>query len=61
MVTTKMDGRDELKYLSYEEVRQVKVRKKLLEMLSDSEEDAEQGRTVPAMDTFNELRALLQE
>lgn len=56
-----MDGRDELKYVSYEEVWQVKVRKELLELLSDSEEDAEQGRTVPAMDTFNELRALLQE
>lgn len=56
-----VDGRDETKYVSYEEYRQVKAREELLGLLSASEEDAEQGRTVLAMDTFNELRALLQE
>ena len=47
--------------MSYEEYKNIKSRIELLEILTEAEDDFKNGRLAPIGDTFDELRALLQE
>ena len=47
--------------LSYEEYKNMKSRIELLEILAEAEDDVKNGRVEPISETFNDLRAMLQE
>lgn len=56
-----VNGRGDTVSMSYEEYKNIKSRIELLEILTEAEDDLKNGRLAPIGDTFNELRALLQE
>ena len=56
-----VNGRGDTVSLSYEEYKSMKSRIELLELLAEAEDDAKNGRVAPISDTFNDLRAMLQE
>ena len=56
-----VNGRGDTVSLSYEEYKNMKARIELLEILAEAEEDGRNGRVAPISDTFNDLRAVLQE
>ena len=47
--------------LSYEEYKNMKSRIELLEILTEVEDDVKNGRVAPISETFDDLRAMLQE
>ncbi len=55
-----VNGRGDTVLLDYEEYKRMKARIELLELLADSDEDVQQGRTAPIQDTFNDLRQILK-
>ena len=56
-----VNGRGDTVSLSYEEYKNMKSRIDLLEILVEAEDDAKNGRIAPISDTFNDLRAMLEE
>ena len=56
-----VNGRGDTVSMSYEEYKNIKSRIELLEILTEAEDDLKNGRLAPIGDTFDELRALLQE
>ena len=56
-----VNGRGDTVSMSYEEYKNIKSRIELLEILTEAEDDFKNGRLAPVGDTFDELRALLQE
>ena len=56
-----VNGRGDTVSMSYEEYKTIKSRIELLEILTEAEDDLKNGRLAPIGDTFDELRALLQE
>lgn len=56
-----VNGRGDTVSLSYEQYQNMKSRIELLELLSDAEDDVRNGRVAPISETFQDLRALLQE
>lgn len=56
-----VNGRGDTVSVSYEEYKNIKSRIELLEILTEAEDDLKNGRLAPIGDTFDELRALLQE
>ena len=56
-----VNGRGDTVTMSYEEYKNIKSRIELLEILTEAEDDLKNGRLAPIGDTFDELRALLQE
>ena len=60
-VNITVNGRGDTVSMSYEEYKNIKSRIELLEILTEAEDDFKNGRLAPIGDTFDELRALLQE
>ena len=56
-----VNGRGDTVSLSYEEYNRMKARIELLELLAESEEDAQNGRVAPIKETFDDLRTMLRE
>ena len=56
-----VNGRGDTVSISYEEYKNMKARIELLEILAEAEDDVKNGRVAPTSETFNDLRALLQE
>ena len=56
-----VNGRGDTVYLSYEEYKNMKSRIELLEVLAEAEDDVKNGRVAPISETFDDLRAMLQE
>lgn len=56
-----VNGRGDTVSISYEEYKNMKARIELLEILAEAEDDVKNGRVAPIRETFNDLRALLQE
>lgn len=56
-----VNGRGDTVSISYEEYKNMKARIELLEMLAEAEDDVKNGRVAPISETFNDLRAMLQE
>lgn len=56
-----VNGRGDTVTLSYEEYKNMKSRIELLEILAEAEDDVKNGRLAPIQDTFDDLRAMLQE
>lgn len=56
-----VNGRGDTVSISYEEYKNMKARIELLEILAEAEDDVKNGRVAPISETFNDLRALLQE
>lgn len=56
-----VNGRGDTVSLSYEEYKNMKSRIELLEVLVEAEDDVKNGRVAPIHDTFDDLRAMLQE
>lgn len=56
-----VNGRGDTVSLSYEEYKNMKARIELLEVLAEAEDDVRNGRVAPISETFNDLRAMLQE
>ena len=56
-----VNGRGDTVSISYEEYKNMKARIELLEILAVAEDDVKNGRVAPISETFNDLRALLQE
>ena len=56
-----VNGRGDTVSLSYEEYKKMKSRIELLEILAEAEDDVKNGRIAPINDTFDDLRAILQE
>ena len=56
-----VNARGDTVSMSYEEYKNIKSRIELLEILTEAEDDFKNGRLAPIGDTFDELRALLQE
>jgi prevent-host-death family protein len=56
-----VNGRGDTVSLSYEEYKRMKARLELLEILAEADEDVRNGRVAPIKDTFDDLRAMLQE
>lgn len=56
-----VNGRGDTVSLSYETYKNMKARIELLEMLAEAEDDVRNGRVAPISDTFDDLRAMLQE
>lgn len=56
-----VNGRSDTVSLSYEEYKNMKSRIELLEILAEAGEDVKNGRIAPISDTFDDLRAMLQE
>ena len=54
-------GRGDTVSLSYEEYKNMKSRIELLEILTEAEDDVKNGRVAPISETFDDLRAMLQE
>ena len=61
VVIITVNGRGDTVSLSYEEYKNMKSRIELLEILAEAEDDVKNGRIAPIRDTFDELRAMLQE
>ena len=61
VVIITVNGRGDTVSLSYEEYKRMKARIELLEMLAESDDDVRQGRVAPISETFQDLRAMLQE
>ncbi len=55
-----VNGRGDTVSLSYEEYKRLKARIELLEILVESEEDDNNGRTAPISETFDDLKRLLR-
>ena len=60
-VIVTVNGRGDTVALSYEGYQNMKARIELLEILAEAEEDVRCGRTAPVTETFDDLRAMLQE
>ena len=60
-VVITVNGRGDTVSLGYEEYNRLKARMHLLETLSESEEDVQNGRVAPMKQTFDELRNKLLE
>ena len=56
-----VNGRGDTVSISYEEYKNMKARIELLEILAEAEDDVKNGRVAPISETFNDLRAMLQE
>ena len=56
-----VNGRGDTVSLSYEEYKNMKARIELLEVLAEAEDDVRNERVAPISETFNDLRAMLQE
>lgn len=56
-----VNGRGDTVSLSYEEYKNMKSRIELLEILAEAEEDVKNDRVAPINETFDDLRAMLQE
>ena len=56
-----VNGRGDTVSISYEEYKNMKARIELLEILAEAEDDVKNGPVAPISETFNDLRALLQE
>ena len=56
-----VNGRGDTVSMSYEEYKNIKSRIELLEILTEAEDDFKNGRLAPIGDTFDDIRALLQE
>ena len=56
-----VNGRGDTVSLSYEEYKNMKSRIELLEILTEAEDDVKNGRGAPMSETFDDLRAMLQE
>ncbi len=56
-----VNGRGDTVSVSYEEYKNMKARIELLEILSEAGDDVKNGRIAPISETFNDLRAMLQE
>ena len=56
-----VNGRGDTVSLSYEEYKSMKSRIELLEILTEAEDDMQNGRVAPISDTFHDLRTMLQE
>ena len=56
-----VNGRCDTVSLSYEEYKNMKSRIELLEILTEAEDDVKNGRVAPISETFDDLRAMLQE
>ena len=56
-----VNGRGDTVSLSYEEYKRMKSRIELLEILTEAEDDVKNGRVAPISETFDVLRAMLQE
>ena len=56
-----VNGRGDTVSLSYEEYKNMKARIELLETLAEAENDVKNGRVAPISETFDDLRAMLQE
>ena len=54
-----VNGRGDTVSISYEEYKNARI--ELLEILAEAEDDVKNGRVAPISETFNDLRALLQE
>ena len=61
VVIITVNGRGDTVSLSYEEYKNMNSRIELLEILAEAEDDVKNGRIAPIRDTFDELRAMLQE
>ena len=60
-VSITVNGRGDTVSLSYEEYKNMKSRIELLEVLAEAEDDVKNGRVAPISETFDDLRAMLQE
>ena len=56
-----VNGRGDTVSISYEEYKNMKARIELLEILAEAEDDVKNDRVAPISETFNDLRAMLQE
>ena len=56
-----VNGRGDTVTLSYEEYKNMKSRIELLEILTEAEDDVKNGRVAWVEETFEDLRAMLQE
>ena len=56
-----VNGRGDTVSLAYEEYKRMKSGIELLEILSEAEDDAKNGRVAPISETFDDLRKMLQE
>ena len=56
-----VNGRGDTVALSYEEYKNMKARRELLEVLAEAEDDVKNGRVAPITETFDDLRKMLQE
>ena len=56
-----VNGRGDTVSLSYEEYKNMKSRIELVEVLAEAEDDVKNGRVAPISETFDDLRAMLQE
>lgn len=56
-----VNGRGDTVSHSYEQYQNMKSRIELLELLSDAEDDVRNRRVAPISETFQDLRAQLQE
>ncbi len=56
-----VNGRGDTVSIAYEEYKRMKSRIKLLEILSEAEDDVKNGRLEPIENTFQDLRLILQE
>lgn len=56
-----VNGRGDTVSLSYEEYKRMKARIELLEILTEAENDVQNGKTAPLKDTFEDLRSVLWE
>ena len=56
-----VNGRGDTVSLSYEEYKNMKARIELLEILAEAEDDVRNGHVAPVSETFDDLRAILQE
>ena len=56
-----VNGRGDTVSISYEEYKNMKARIELLEILAEAEDDVKNGRVAPVNETFDDLRAMLQE
>ena len=56
-----VNGRGDTVSLSYEEYKNMKSRIELLEVLAEAEDDVKNGSVAPIGETFDDLRAMLQD
>lgn len=56
-----VNGRGDTVSIGYEEYKRLLARLELLELLAEAENDVINGRVAPMQNTFDELRALLNE